>query len=78
MNDATTVDLLALLAEVDAELATPEGRARVAREDAEYAARMAPRVARPCRRCHGRGYVEFRHVQGGVCFECNNINPMGY
>lgn len=28
-------------------------------------------ILKPCNKCHGAGYLsEYRHVQGGVCFEC--------
>ena len=67
MTDTDTrIDLLALLAEVEAEIAagivTPEVKALNA----------VKKVATPCARCHGRGVLPlYMHVAGGMCFECN-------
>ena len=75
-NTTETVDLLALLAEVEAEIAAgivnpavAEENARLAKEAAERAKRTNPKTK--CYRCNGTGYLqEFHYIAAGCCFDC--------
>jgi hypothetical protein len=59
------IDLLALLAEVDAQRA-----AGFFPVEAKRRARHNPKLR--CNRCDGTGHLqEFYYVAGGVCFDCN-------
>ena len=75
------IDLLALLAEVEAPdyVPSPEIAAAMAAYDAETA-RIAKvlalanrtRTGGTCGRCRGTGHLpQFRHVSGGDCFACS-------
>jgi hypothetical protein len=74
------IDLLALLAEVDAERAAgffpveyvraTARSCKVRLDDAKRRARHNPKLR--CNRCDGTGHLqEFYYVAGGVCFDCN-------
>jgi hypothetical protein len=69
------VDLLALFAEVEAEVAAHPERF----ERPEPAPPHSEKAHEVCRRCHGaRRFEEFRHVQGGICFGCDGTGIDGY
>lgn len=85
---ATTepVDLLALLAEVEAEMAAgivpaevAEYNARKAADQARFAASKNALTAVKCSRCFGRGTLDlYRHVAGGCCFDCLGSGVASY
>jgi hypothetical protein len=67
MNNGGT-DLLALFAEVEADIAA--GTAPVYTPPAYIIAAEA-RAANPCGKCRGTGHIErYRHISGGNCFAC--------
>jgi hypothetical protein len=69
MNTTNTgIDLLALFAEVQADIAA--GLVPSYTPPAHIVAAEA-RAANPCGKCRGTGHIEmYRHISGGNCFDC--------